>query len=300
MKREIKATVGLCVKNEEKNIKEAIDSIVSQDFPHELMELIVVDGYSKDRTLAIVKESFVDKDICFDIFQDNGGLGAARQMVVDNARGDYIVWVDGDMILSTDYIKRQVEFMEKNPSVGVAGGTYGIYLGKTMVSAFENIVYVVVSYKYGGKIFPRLLGTEGSIFRTKAIRDVGGFDQEIEGAAEDIDLIYRIQKKGWLLHMTKAIFYEKCKEDWRELWKQYVWWGYGGHYLFHKDKRINPIYEMLPPAGFMAGLLRSFIAYKLTHKKIFFLIPFHYVFKRIAWCYGFLRAHLEGYRPVKS
>ena len=289
-------TIGVCVKNCESFIRNVIVSVIHQNYPRELTEIIVVDGYSEDKTLPIIKKTLSGIGIKTRFFYENKGLGFARQIVVDSAEGDYVVWVDGDIVLSRDYVKRQVEFMEQNPIVGVAGGMYGMYLGKTLVSAFENIAYVVDSFKYGGKFFPRLLGTEGSIFRVKAVRDAGGFDQQIVGAAEDTDLVYRIKKKGWLLYMTKATFYEKCKEDWRELWEQYVWWGYGGHYLFHKDKRINPIYEMLPVAGFIAGLLRSFIAYKLTHRKIFFLVPVHYIFKRIAWCYGFLKAHLNRYQ----
>ena len=48
-----KVTVGMCVKNCAATIKEAIESVLNQDFPHELMELIIVDGNSEDETLSI-------------------------------------------------------------------------------------------------------------------------------------------------------------------------------------------------------------------------------------------------------
>jgi len=56
MKMETKVTVGLCVKNSEKTVKDTVDSIIKQKYLPNLMEIIVVDGDSKDRTLSIVTE----------------------------------------------------------------------------------------------------------------------------------------------------------------------------------------------------------------------------------------------------
>ncbi|MEM5867131.1 MAG: glycosyltransferase [Candidatus Aenigmatarchaeota archaeon] len=41
-------------------------------------------------------------------------------VVVKNASGKYIIWVDCDMILPKDHVQKQVEFMEQNPKVGIA------------------------------------------------------------------------------------------------------------------------------------------------------------------------------------
>ena len=122
-----------------------------------------------------------------------------------------------------------------------------------------------------------------------------GFDNQIKGAGEDIEVAYRIKNKGWLFYMTDALFSEACEETWKDLWDQYFWWGYGGHYLFHKDRRINPVYEMVPPAGLYAGLMRSFISYRITLRKVSFLLPIHGAFKRTAWFFGFIKSHLDRY-----
>ena len=288
------ATIGMCVKNEETEVGVAIESLFDQDFPHEMMELIIVDGNSKDRTMDIIKNAIDEGDIDYKIIFESKGLGHARQIVVEKAKGNYIIWLDGDLKLSKDYVRQQVDFMDKNPNVGIAGGKYGIYPG-SLVATLENLAYVVDSYRWSNKELPRLPPTEGSIVRVSAIRQVTGFDEQIKGAGEDIDVAYKIKKKGWLFYMTQAIFYEACEETWKDLWDQYYWWGYGGHYLFHKDKRINPVYEMVPPAGFYAGLIRSSTSYRITLKKISFILPIHGAFKRSAWFFGFLKSHLDGY-----
>lgn len=287
-------TIGLCVKNEEVDIGVAVDSLYKQDYPHHLMELIVVDGESKDRTMEIIKNALYTGDIDYKIFSDNKGLGPARQIVVNNAKGDYIIWLDGDLKFSRDYVRKQVEFMEMNPTAGIAGGEYGFCPG-SLVATLENLAYVVDSYNWKNKELPRLPPTEGSIFRVCAVRQVTGFDDQIKGAGEDIEVAYKLKKKGWLFYMTNALFCETCEQTWKDLWDQYFWWGFGGHYLFHKDRRINPVYEMVPPAGFYAGLMRSFISYRITRRKISFLMPIHGAFKRTAWFFGFIKSHLAGY-----
>jgi glycosyltransferase involved in cell wall biosynthesis len=288
-------TIGLCVRNEEKNVGDAVESVLDQNFPHELMEVITVDGCSKDGTIEIIEKVLSREDIVHKIFLENEGLGHARQTVVKNAKGKYIIWVDGSIRLSRSYTKRQVDFMERNPKIGIVSGKHGLCLG-SVVAILENLTYIVDSYRWkNGEKHQRLLPTGGSVFRNKAIRGVGGFDKHIIGACEDIELAHRMKMKGWLFNITDAVFYEKCEETWKGLWDQYSWWGYGAHYLFHKDGLTNLVYGLFLPAGPVIGLIRGSISYRLTLRRISFLLPIHYTFKKMAWSYGFIKSHLDGY-----
>ncbi|UCG55345.1 MAG: glycosyltransferase [Dehalococcoidia bacterium] len=98
-----KVTIGMCVKNAEETIQDAIDSIIAQDFPHNLLMLIVVDGYSCDKTLSIIKARLSEVDFKYKIFFEKQGLCQARQFVVDNAEGKYVIWIDGDMTIPKDF-----------------------------------------------------------------------------------------------------------------------------------------------------------------------------------------------------
>lgn len=288
-------TLGICVKNSEVTIKKAMDSIINQDFLHELIELIVVDGYSKDKTLSIIKETLSKENIKTKVFYENKGLGAARQIVVDNAEGDYILWVDSDLILPRDYVRKQVEFMDHNPAIGIAGGTYGMLRGANLVATLENILYTVNISKHIGKTNTKIPGTAGSIFRVKAIRQVGGFDESIIGAGEDIDAGYRVMSAGWLTFITENVFYTRCRETWKSHWNQYFWWGYGAHYVRHKKSGLFPLWQIIPLANSLTAFLRSSLAYKLTHRKAVIVWPIQCFFKMTAYCLGFVRGHLDGY-----
>jgi glycosyltransferase involved in cell wall biosynthesis len=287
-----KVTIGFCVKNCEATVKEAVNSIVCQDYPHELMEVIVVDGNSTDKTVQIIKETLCCSDIKTRIFFENKGLGFARQLVVDNACGDYIIWVDGDVVLAKDHVTKQIEFMEKNPKVGIAGGKFQNYPRENWVALLESIEWMVIDHIYGGKasIRPVLHRAGGSVYRVKAIKQVGGFDTHIKGALEDLDAEYRIGAVGWLTYfVTDAVFHDRRKHTWKDVWNENFWYGYGGHYFIHKHGRTVqnfPVFE---------GLNRTALAYRLIHRKIVFLLPLQYFFKKIAWFLGFLKAHSDGY-----
>ena len=287
-------TMGVCVKNCEASIKEAIDSILDQDFAHELMEVIIVDDGSEDRTLSVVLDSVSRMDIRARVFHSKwGGLGPVRNVIVDNASGDYIVWVDGDMVLSRDFVRKQVEFMERNPAVGIAKARYLMLPNENLVAALENISFVVNNAKYES-------GTGGSIYRVKAIRQVGGFDKHLKIAGEDQDAAYRVKAAGWTLCRTHALFYERPRRTWRSLWDKYFHWGYGLYDTLQKNRHLLTLYKMVPLAGFLSGLLHSFTAYRLTRQKRVFLLPLHFAFKLTAWCWGFTRSYIDSHLGIRE
>lgn len=294
-RRNVKVTVGMCIKNSESTIKEAVKSVLGQDYPHELMELIVVDGCSEDKTLEILRDSLKKRDIRTKMFYENEGLGRARQIVVDNASAEYIVWVDGDMVLSRDFVRKQVEFMDRNPDVGIAKGRYETLINsshESLVATLEN-VELMLNTMFEGETTSKSLGTSGCIYRVKAIRQVGGFDPYFKGVGEDMDAENRIREAGWLLHVTSARFYERRRQTWKSLWNEYFWHGRGGRRVLEKNRQTINLYKMLPPVALAAELFHVAIAYRLIRRKEVFFLPFHYAFKRVSWFLGFIKGPLE-------
>ena len=286
----LKVTIGICVKNCERTIKAAVESVLEQDFPHKFMELVTVDGCSQDRTLEILRDRLRKTDIRTKMFSEKEGLGRARQIVVEKASGEYIIWVDGDMILSKDFVRKQVEFMDKHPNVGIAKGKYGAHKNskhENIVETLENIEFIL-NTMFEGKTNSKVLATSGCIYRVSAIRQVGGFDPYIKGVGEDMDAEYRIREAGWSLYITNALFYETRRQTWKSLWDEYFWHGSGHRFSRGKNRRIINVHKALPPIALAAELLRVPDAYRLTRRKVVLFLPFHYVFKRIAWLLGFI------------
>jgi glycosyltransferase involved in cell wall biosynthesis len=280
-------TIGVCVKDAEETIKESINSIINQKYPTELIQVIIVDGCSKDKTLSIVASATLKTDMKVEIYSDKGrGLGTARQIVVDHAYDKYIIFVDADVKIFDDFVKNHAKFMEENPDVGVAFGR-PMHQEGTLVST----VWDLHCYATGG-----FMGNDATIYRSEALRQAGGFDANIKGAAEDRDLIARIRAKGWLVSTNeKARFFHKCRENFKDFWDEQSWFGYGDHYINHKNKNMDPMWRKLPIGSFTYGLRMALKAYELTHRKTSFLIPLQMVLGNIAWWFGFIKGHMDSY-----
>jgi glycosyltransferase involved in cell wall biosynthesis len=294
-------TLGLCVKNAEETIGKSIESVLGQDYPHQLMEIIVVDGLSKDRTLPIVTEKLEKSDIPAKIYSDNGqGLGFARNIVCKNTSSKYVIWIDGDIIIPKEHVREQVDFMERNPRVGAAKASYGFSNTGNVVADIENMRTVRPLFITRKDRSSNLAGTGAAIFRLSALKDAGFFDEKINGAGEDIDIAIRMGSHRWNLSTSPAVFYEGFRKTWKGLWKEYYWWGYGMHYVVNKHHEPTIFWANFPPIACVKGVFQALTAFKLTRKIRLLLFPFHAFFKANAWISGFLNSHFDkyGHRPV--
>ncbi|MBS7646606.1 glycosyltransferase [Candidatus Bathyarchaeota archaeon] len=291
-----KVTVGVCVRNCAETLHEAITSILEQTYPHKLMEIIFVDDGSVDETLNIIKDLALKAQAQgFEIkifHHDWKGLGYSRNLVVKNAKGKYIIWVDGDMILTRDFVKKQASYMEQNPNVAIGKGKYGFRPQGKLVSDLESLEFITTNFRGPEKDLTPL-GTGGAIYRVEAVRQVGGFDERLTGAGEDVDIEYRIRKAGWSLAITSAIFFECRRKTWKDLWREYFWHGEGGSRL-HKKKVATKLWMFWPPLTLFTEFSRVVLAYKFTRHKIAFLLPFHYLYKRVAWVFGFINGLVKN------
>ena len=92
------------VYNTEKLVGRCIDSVIAQTYPN--WELILVDDGSTDGSLGVLSE-YENKDSRIKVIhQDNAGPGLARNKGIENASGDYIVFVDSDDVIKPDYFEK--------------------------------------------------------------------------------------------------------------------------------------------------------------------------------------------------
>jgi glycosyltransferase involved in cell wall biosynthesis len=280
-------SIGICCKDSEATIRKALESIAFQDFPLDNLEIIIVDGGSKDKTLDIVKEFLQRTKIKGRIFYDKGaGLSTARQIVLDNAQGEYILWLDSDVVLARDFIKQQLSFLIKRPRAGLVRGRGYFTESRDFVADVQNLLFCSIDVVYFG----------ATLSRVAALKQIGGFDRRIKGASEDVDIKIRMLIYNWdCLINEEAIFFHVPKDTLQDLFKQYSWYGYGDHFLHHKYSGLIKIPYRLPPIFFGWGLKLSKKSYRNLHKKKCFLIPLLCLFISVCWCLGFFKAHIEGY-----
>ncbi len=100
--------------NSEKTIGRAVESVLAQSYP--CLELVIVDDGSSDGTMELIK-AYVQKDDRVRFFRNevNMGVSASRNVGVQNARHDYVAFLDSDDYWLTDKLEKQVLLFEANP-----------------------------------------------------------------------------------------------------------------------------------------------------------------------------------------
>lgn len=102
--REVKATISVIVPiyNSENHLEKCIDSILNQTYSN--FELILINDGSKDSSGQIC-DSYSYKDSRIKVYhKENGGASSARNLGIDKATGDYLVFVDSDDFVDDDYL----------------------------------------------------------------------------------------------------------------------------------------------------------------------------------------------------
>ena len=94
-------SVIIPVYNTEMYLRRCIDSVLAQTYQD--FELLLIDDGSKDSSGAICDE-YAAKDARVRVFhKENGGVSSARNLGLDNARGEWVTFVDSD-----DYIEKKL------------------------------------------------------------------------------------------------------------------------------------------------------------------------------------------------
>lgn len=112
----LKISVVMPVYNAENYLKEAIDSILNQTFID--FELIIINDGSTDSSDGIIS-GYTDPRIVYLKNEGNRGLVYTLNRGFSLARGEYIARMDSDDIAMPDRFVKQIEYLEKNASVGI-------------------------------------------------------------------------------------------------------------------------------------------------------------------------------------
>jgi glycosyltransferase involved in cell wall biosynthesis len=286
-------TVGVCVKDSERTIQATLESIIRQTYPSNILELIIVDGASKDNTVSVIEKTLLTANQRARMFSDEGkGLGVASQIVMTNVSSKYVIFVGADVILPECFVIDEVEFMERNERVGCAVGRYKYESGGPLIAAAQDFYRYLIEEVWGDA------SVKGAaIFRVQAVKEAGGFDEGMKGAAEDNDLLIRLLGHGWVCTANpKAWFRHRSRQGVKEFIREYVWYGYGDHYYAHKHGIV--LRSRFPIMTLVDLMSLASTGYGISHERRALLMPFVMGLGKTVWWFGFLRAHLDGYGHV--
>ena len=108
-------TIAVAVYNTEKYLKDCMDSVVNQTYQN--LEIICVNDCSTDKSLEILEE-YAAKDTRIKIItnEKNSGLGVSRNVGIEAAHGEYILFIDSDDWLDLTTCEKLISKAKENDS----------------------------------------------------------------------------------------------------------------------------------------------------------------------------------------
>ncbi len=105
----------------EEFVGKAIESILSQTFRD--FELIIISEYGNTQASEKVIDSFSDERIRVVKNKERLGLENSLNLAIELSGGEYVAIMNADDVSFPERLEKQVDFLEKNPDVGVLGST---------------------------------------------------------------------------------------------------------------------------------------------------------------------------------
>lgn len=179
--------------NQEEYLVGCIESILRQSYPVE--EILVIDDGSTDNSAAIAARY----PVRIIRHERNLGLAAARNSAIRNARGDFLAAVDTDAVPEDTWLERIMANFSGASVGGVCGKLLEVHTG-TVADRWRQVHMQQHWGEDSKKITkPDFLFGAGSVFRTSALRDVGGYDERLRTNGEDTHISYKLDEAGWTL-----------------------------------------------------------------------------------------------------
>jgi len=193
-------------------IADALDSVVNQAID-DVYEVIVADDGSSDGSPEFVEQTYGDHVQLH--LQSNAGPGAARNLAVAHAAGEYLVFLDSDDQLLPWALQTYDELIKKcdSPAI-IMGKEQAVGEGSTAATVGRKQLRCrVFKDFYHSRMAMPLLMTDRLVMRRDVFDAIGGFAEEIR-VGEDVDLIARAgTAEGFVVVDSPTTFLRRVHEN---------------------------------------------------------------------------------------
>lgn len=246
--RDIHTSVSIIIaaRNEEANIARTIDAIMSQNFPKDKLELIIVDDHSSDRTAEIIK-SYADQGVRLLQLDVGDALNSYKKYAISKAielsTGEIIVTTDADCRMGSEWLATVIRYFETNQCYMVSSPV--VYSEEK--NSFEKLQTLEFLYLIGlgaagiGNKSPTTCNGANLAYRKSLFFELGGF-QGIDNLASGDDELFlhkvaaKYPAKIGFCKSRAAIVYTDAKPDLASFISQRKRWA--SKSTKYKDKRV--------------------------------------------------------------
>lgn len=225
---DVLVTVLIPARDEEGSIAACLDSVLRQDRPN--LQVVVVDGASRDRTADIVRR-YARRDPRVELVENTrSAIPRSLNVGLAAARGRWLVRVDAHSTVPPGYVRTLVDHLETGGWGGVGGRKDGIgetRAGVAIAAALASPFGVGGSRYHYSTRMQQVDHVPFGAYPTSLLRELGGWDERLE-ANEDFELDYRIRRSGRTLLLDPSVSIAwRCQQSIGDLFRQYRRYGRG-------------------------------------------------------------------------
>ncbi|MDE7390171.1 MAG: glycosyltransferase family 2 protein, partial [Lachnospiraceae bacterium] len=228
-------TISVCIValNEEEYLPDLLNDIESQTYPHECMEIVLIDSGSSDKTKPIMERFKEEKNGFKNIkVLDNPKKkqAAGWNVAIKNFTCDVLVRIDAHSKIPSDFVEKNIFLLESGENI--SGGVRPCIIvnenewTKTLLQA-ENSMFgssINACRRSGEKQYVKTMFH--AAYRREVFEKVGGFNENL-GRTEDNELHYRMRQAGYKFCFNPDIVsYQYARSSLKNMLKQKYGNGY--------------------------------------------------------------------------
>ncbi|MBQ84359.1 MAG: succinoglycan biosynthesis protein exoa [Candidatus Marinimicrobia bacterium] len=247
---ETTVSVVIPMRNEEKYIGKCLDSLLAQEWDGSPLEVVVVNGESKDRSKQIV-ESMMPTFSRLKLLDNPRRITpVSLNMGVKAATGDVIIILGAHSYVAKDFVSKNLHFLD-TMAVDCVGGSIApvgdSYQGEAIALAMSSPIGVGNAFYRYSKV-QRLVDTvQFGAYRREIFYRIGYFDEELV-RNQDFELNHRIVSTGGRILLAPQVHgYYVVRSSIPKLFKQYFDYGFWKTKVISKEVGAFRLRYQIPP-----------------------------------------------------
>ncbi|MDL5053730.1 glycosyltransferase [Oscillatoria laete-virens NRMC-F 0139] len=228
----VQVSVIVPVYNGEADLPELLAGLRSQSYPADRTELIIVDNASRDRTLAILKDSAAQiPNLQVKSENEIQSSYAARNTGIKAATGEILAFTDADCRPQPDWLENLVAPFSQ-PQIGIVAGEILAFPGNSLLEQYADAQETLSQKHTLAHPFCPYGQTANLAVRRQAFNQVGLFRPYLTTGG-DADICWRIlQQTEWQIEFApNAIIRHRHRQTLEELRSQWQRYGRSNRYL---------------------------------------------------------------------
>lgn len=252
--------------NEEQFLPGLLEDLKRQDYPHEKMEILLIDSMSTDKTWEIMLDfEKKNRDFARVLALKNHGKNIPRghNLALDHYRGDALIRVDAHASVPHDFVSKHVAVLEGGEMV-CGGRRPNIIRGdspwkKTLLAAEMSVFGSGGAQYRRGSISCYAKSLFCGMYRREVYERVGRYDVRLD-RTEDNDMAWRVRKAGYrLCFCPDIVFYQYARPTLRGMLRQKFQNGCGIGKTLWINRYCVSLFHLVP-FGFVVSALVAALA----------------------------------------